>query len=87
MHVLRLFLTRSSAATRGRAPTRRCIRVLASSEQPSLRLSKCLAPGSSDHLERTLTVLRWPPISEANLRLAFKSHSAPRPPQTPAASS
>jgi hypothetical protein len=45
MHVHRFFLTCPLLATPGCAPARRCIRVLASSKPPSLRLSNSLASG------------------------------------------
>jgi hypothetical protein len=75
MHVLRFFLKRSSAETRECAPARCCIRVLTLSKQPSLRFCDFLASGSVDHPSSTFTVLCRSPISQADIRLAFKSHS------------
>ena len=49
MHVLRVFLTSSSAATRGGASARRCIRVFALPKQPSLRISVSLDSGFLNH--------------------------------------
>jgi hypothetical protein len=87
MHVLRFFLTRPSVAMQGCAPARRRARVLTLSKQLSLRLATSLASGSLDYSNSIFIALCRSLISEAPLRLTFKSHSAPRPPQTPAASS
>src|SRR5580765_402815 len=87
MHVLRFFLTRPSVPMQGCAPARRRIPVLTLSKQPSLRLANSLASGFLDHSNTTFTTLCPSLISKAHPRLTFKSHSAPRPPQTPAASS
>ncbi len=86
-HLLRLFLTSPSAAAPGGAPARRCIRVFALSKQPSLQLSNRLASDSCEYGGSTFTAVCRSPIPELHPRLAFKSHSAPPPPQTPAASS
>ena len=87
MHVLRFFLTRPSLATRGCALARRCVRVLALPKQPSCRLSDSLPSGCLNYPNTTFPTLCRSSIAHASLKLAFKSHSAPRPPQTPAASS
>jgi hypothetical protein len=87
MHVLRFFLTRPSVPMQGCAPARRRIRVLTLSKQLSLRFANSLTSGSLDYSNSTFTTLYRSLIYEAHLRLTFKSHSAPRPPQTPAASS
>jgi len=87
MHVLRFFLTFTSVSDLGRAQARRRIRVLTQPPRPLSPLSTntVAAHGSSAHaanppLSRPLTKLSRP-------KLPFKSHSAPRPPQTPATSS
>ncbi len=87
MHVLRFFLTRPSVATRGCTPARRYIRVL--TRGPAL-----LSPPSTNTLAALCTtahgldpLLQCLPIDPLRPKPPFKSHSAPRPPQTPAASS
>src|SRR5208337_1861606 len=87
MHVLRFFLMPSSPTLRGCAPARRRIRVLVLSKQSSLRLANSRALGSLHVPNNTFTALCSSTIPQVHLRPAFKSHSAPRPPQTPAASS
>src|SRR5438874_11082010 len=87
MHVLRFFLMPSSPTTRGCAPARRYIRVLTRGPQPlsppstNIPAALCTTAHSLDRL------LRCPPIDLLRPKLPFKSHSAPRPPQSPAASS
>jgi hypothetical protein len=87
MHILRLFLTHASAPMRGCAPARRSIRVYTLARQPVSRLSfhTRVSLSNTEHgLDQSflclLTRLLHP-------KLPFKSHSARRPPQTPAASS
>ena len=63
MHVLRFFLTSSSAATRGCAPARRCIRVLALPKQPSLRVSDSLDFRHSSTIPAALSQLSASPPS------------------------
>jgi hypothetical protein len=87
MHLLRFFLTQPSAATEGCAPARRCIRVSTASPQPGLQTSAASTCPWTDARERTLTLPQWSATSHPNTSLAFKPHSSPRPPQTPAASS
>src|ERR1700739_589352 len=87
MHVLRFFLMPSSPTTRGCAPAHRYIRVLTRSPRHLSPASTnppaafCTTAHGLDRLFRCLLIdlLRPKP--------PFKSHSAPRPPQTPAASS
>src|SRR5947209_4255289 len=87
MHVLRFFLTRPSVATRGCAPPRRYVRVLTRGPRP-------LSPPSTNTPAALCTtahgldqLLQCLPINLLRPKLPFKSHSAPRPPQPPAASS
>ena len=87
MHVLRFFLTGPSAATPGCAPARRCIRVPTLDPSPLLRPSSgtWASLSSTRHgLDRLFLCQLTQPLRP---KLPFKSHSAPRPPQTPAASS
>jgi hypothetical protein len=87
MHLLRFFLIVSSVRDLGCAEARRSIRVLTQRQQPLSRSSAdtlaalCSrahpANPTFSHLLRKLS----------RPKLPFKSHSAPRPPQTPAASS
>jgi len=87
MRLLRFFLTRPSAAALGGAPARRCIRV------PTLDPSPLSPPSSgtwaslssTGHGLDRLFLCQLTPLLRP--KLPFKSHSAPRPPQTPAASS
>jgi len=87
MHVLRFFLMPSSPTTRGCAPARRYIRVLTRSPRPLSPPSTnppaalCTTARRLDRLFRCLLIDLLHP------KPPFKSHSAPRPPQTPAASS
>ena len=87
MHVLRFFLTLRSVSDLGRAQARRRIRVLTQPPRPlspssANRLSALgsTAPIANPPFSRPLTMLVRP-------KLPLKSHSAPRPPQTPPASS
>jgi len=87
MHVLRFFLTLRSLSDLGRAQARGRIRVLTHRPRPLSqssvdRLSALgsTAPIANPPFSRPLTKLLRP-------KLQLKSHSAPRPPQTPAASS
>jgi hypothetical protein len=87
MLVLRFFLTLRSVSDLGRAQARGRIRVLTHRPRPLSQSSvDCLsalgstAPIPNPPFSRLLTKLLRP-------KLPLKSHSAPRPPQTPAASS
>ena len=87
MYVLRFFLTLRSVSDLGRAHARGRIRVLTHRPRPLSQSSvDCLsalgstAPIANPPFSRLLTKLLRP-------KLPLKSHSAPRPPQTPAASS
>jgi hypothetical protein len=87
MHVLRFFLTLPSVATRGCAPARRYIRVLTrgprllSPHSTNTPAALCTTTHGLDRLFRCL------PIDLLRPKPSSKSHSAPGPPQTPAASS
>ena len=90
MFLLRFFITPLPLSTRGCALARRRTGVSASSPLPRKQLSACaLAHLSrhSDHPDGIPTTPRRSPQAPFSSRLPFKSHSAPRPPQTPAASS
>jgi putative transposase len=86
-NVLRFFLTLTSLPELGCAEARRRISVLTQRPRPLSPLSAdtradlcCTAHTANPPFSRPLTKLLRP-------KLPFKSHSAPRPPQTPAASS
>jgi hypothetical protein len=87
MHVLRLFLTLTSVPELGCAEARPRIRALTQRPQPLSPPSTdtCAAPSGTAHTANP-PFLR-PLIKLLRPELPFKSHSAPRPPQTPAASS
>jgi hypothetical protein len=90
MLLLRFFITPLPLSTLGCAQARGRTRVSASSPLPRTQLSACaLAHLSrhSDHPDGIPTTPRRSPQAPFRSRLPFKSHSAPRPPQTPAASS
>src|SRR5690349_7478281 len=87
MRLLRCFLTLPSFAKPGCAKARPCICVPILGSQP-------LSPRSADTLAASLhtpqtanPTFSRPPTNLFPPELLFKSHSAPRPPQTPAASS
>jgi hypothetical protein len=87
MHVLRFLLTLTSVPHLACAEARRRLRVLIQRQPPRFPLSAdtlaalcSIAPTPNQPFSRPLTNLLPP-------KLPFKSHSAPRPPQTPAASS
>src|ERR1700693_2778618 len=90
MFLLRFFITPLPLSTRGCAQARRCTRLSASSPLPRKQISaRTLAHLSrrSDHPDGHPTTPRRSPQAPFRSRLPFKSHSAPLPPQTPAASS
>jgi len=87
MHVLRFFLIPRTTPEFGSAEARRCIRV------PTQR-PKRLSQPSTDTLATLCRTTHTanptfsrPLINLLPSKLPFKSHSAPRPPQAPAASS
>src|SRR5256885_8924765 len=88
MLLLRFFIARPPLSTRRCAPARGRTRVSASSPLPLKQLSACaLAHLSrhSDHPDGIPTTPHRSPQALFRSRLRLKSHSAPRPPQTPAA--
>jgi hypothetical protein len=90
MLVLRFFLACPPLSTRGCAPARRCIRVPTPRRHVAAPRSAHTSAGTSDALNdhhATIPVRQCSPSFRFGDRLPFKSHSAPRPPQTPAASS
>jgi hypothetical protein len=90
MLLLRFFVAGTPLMAQGCALARRRTCVSASSPSPITRLSAhALAHLSrhSDHPDGIPTTPRRSPHALFRSRLPFKSHSAPRPPQTPAASS
>jgi hypothetical protein len=87
MHVLRFFLTRRSVATPGGAPARRCICVRTPGPLPHSRLFLRTPTSLSSTRFGLDRLFLCPLIQPLRPKLPFKSHSAPRPPQTPAASS
>ncbi len=87
MHVLRFFLTLRPVSDLERAQARRRIRVFTQCPRPLFRSSAdrlsalgSTAPIANPPFSRLPTQLLRP-------KLPLKSHSAPRPPKTPAASS
>jgi hypothetical protein len=84
MRVLRFFLTHPSVAELGGARARR-VPTLSKPPVPLPSLSPVC--GSAAHRDGTFNLPRWPSIAHLVAKLAFKSHSSPRPPQTPAPSS
>ncbi len=90
MHLLRFFVALLSLAELGCAPARRCIRVLTSLDKPLSQFSAhtlARSCGPRRPSRQAFTSLRWSAMCLLATKLAFKSHSSPRPPQTPAASS
>ncbi len=87
MHVLRFFLTHPSITELGCARACRCIRLSSLGQWPLLPPSPdtLSCPCSTTH--DLNPVLRGLLINLLRPKLPFKSHSSPRPPQTPAASS
>jgi len=90
MHILRFFVACPPLAAQGCAPARRRIRVPAASP-PSLRPLPAYALAHLQHHsgnpDGIPTTPRGSPHALFRSTLPLKSHSAPRPPQTPAASS
>jgi hypothetical protein len=90
MFLLRFFLAGGSLVLIGCAPAHRRIRVLTPCQHalppPSARLLAA-TPDLSIIAHAAFLVRCCFPTAPLGGQLAFKSHSAPRPPQTPAASS
>jgi len=90
MLLLRFFVACPLLSTRGCARARRCIGLPIPRQHPATLRSAHTLPGASDALNDHHTTIPARPYSSSfrfGDRLPFKSHSAPRPPQTPAASS
>jgi hypothetical protein len=87
MHVLRFFLTFTSVLEFGCAQARRRIRVLTRRPRPLSRSSAHPPPVPCSTAHTANPPFSHPPTKFLRSKLPFKSHSAPRPPQTPAASS
>ncbi len=87
MHLLRFFLTRTSVPDLRCAEAPRRIPVLTQCPPPLSRPSagRLAALRRSPHTPDPTS--SYPPTKVSRPKLPFKSHSAPRPPQTPAASS
>jgi hypothetical protein len=87
MHLLRFFLTLTSVLDLGCAEAHRRIRVLIQCPRPLSRPSagRLAALRRSPHIPNPTS--SYPLTKVSRPELLFKSHSAPRPPQTPAASS
>src|SRR5205823_1118795 len=86
----RFFLACPPLSTRGCAPARQCIRVPTPRRHVAAPRSVHTSTGTSDALNDhhdTIPVRHCSPSYRFGDQLPFKSHSAPRPPQTPAASS
>jgi len=87
MHILRFFLMPPSPTIRGCALARRRIRVLTRGPRP-ISLPSTNTPAVLGSIALGLDRLfRFLPADLLHPKPPFKSHSAPRPPQTPAASS
>ena len=84
MFLLRFFVALSSRAVRGCAPARRCIRVLTpcgpASASPSAHTPAVTCTALNDR-PPAFPIRHCSPTSRLGSQLAFKSHSAPRPPQ------
>src|SRR5207237_947757 len=76
------FLTRPSHQRfLGCAPARRCFRVPALSKQPFFRFPTHPLAATVNDRDRTPATPYWPSVAHRGVLPAFKSHSAPRPPQ------
>jgi len=87
MHLLRLFLTLTSVPDLGCAEARRRIRVLCHCPRPLSRPSTDPLAALCRRAQSPNPTFSYPLTKLSRPKLPFKSHSAPRPPQTPAASS
>jgi hypothetical protein len=87
MHVLRFFLTRSSVLEFGCAQARRRIRVLIQRQRPLSPLSADTLAALCSSAPTANPTFSHPFTNLLHSKLPFKPHSAPRPPQTPAAPS
>ena len=87
MHVLRFFLTLTSVPDLACAEARRRIRVLIQRQRPRCRPSADTLAALCSSAHTANPTFSHPLTKLSRPKLSFKSHSAPRPPQTPAASS
>jgi hypothetical protein len=87
MHILIFLMCPSPTTRRGCAPAPHCIRVLTPGPRPRALPSANIpaALGTTAHCPDPL--FRFLPIDLLHPKPPFKSHTAPRPPQTSAASS
>src|SRR3989442_15768933 len=89
MLLLRFFVARPPLSTRGCVPARRCPRLSTPSRHVAAPRCALTSAGTSDTLndhQATIPVRQFSPSFRFGHQLPFKPHSAPRPPQTPAAS-
>src|SRR5664279_5087889 len=87
MYVLRFFLAAPSVTTLGCASARRRPRVSTLSPLPVFQPFIPSVCRSTHAHQRAFALPPCPPTSQSDSKRAFKSHSSPRPPQTPATSS
>jgi hypothetical protein len=87
MHLLRFFLTLTSVLDLGCAEAHRRIRVLTQCPRPLSRPSAGPLAALYRSAHTPNPTFSYPLTKLSRPKLPFKSHSAPRPPQTPAASS
>ena len=87
MHLLRFFLTLTSVPDLGCAEARPRIRVLTQCPRPLSRPSAGPLAALCRSARTPNPTFSYPLPKLSRPKLPFKSHSAPRPPQTPAASS
>ena len=87
MHVLRLFLTLRSVPDLGCAQARRRIRVLTRRQRPLSRPCADTLASLRSSAHTANPTFSHPFTNLLRSKLPLKSHSLPRPPQTPAASS
>jgi hypothetical protein len=87
MHLLRFFLTLTSVLDLGCAEAHRRIRVLIQCPRPLSRPSAGPLAALYRSAHTPNPTFSYPLTKLSRPKLPFKSHSAPRPPQTPAASS
>ena len=90
MHILRFVVALSSLPLSRCAPAHRCIPAPTPRQQATLPRSAHTSAGichALNHHHPAVTVHQCSPGARFGGRPPFKSHSAPRPPQTPAASS
>jgi hypothetical protein len=87
MHLLRFFLTLTPVPDLACAEARRLIRVLTQCPRPLSRPSAGPLAALCRRAHTPNPTFSYPLTKLLPPKLPFKPHSAPRPPQTPAASS